>query len=467
MNDDQDPRGAPRPEPEHEPGPAPAALRRRRRPWAGLATALLLLALAGAAAWWIARPGTPQRGPAFGGARFGGAHAQPVSVQAVQRRDVRVIVDAIGTLTASRTVVVQPQVGGVLQSLHFIEGGSVRAGQLLAQIDPRAFQVAVDQAGGALARDTAQLENARADQARYADLVAKDAASRQQLDTQQALVRQLDGTVQADRAALGAAKLQLSYTRVLAPLTGRAGLRQVDVGNVVQPGSANGLLTITATKPIALLFAVPSAHLPQIESRLRAGKPLEVQAWDATGTTELAEGRLTTVDNAIDLATDTIRLKASFANLGDALFPNQPVSVRLRLDTLRDTLAVPPAAVLRGAQGFYVYVVGAGDKVSTRVVTPGPTDGHWMAVTGPLQPGERVVTDGTDRLREGAAVEVIAADPNQRVGATLPPGEVGGRHRRALPPEVAAKLKQMSPEQRRTWFEQRRAAAAQASAPAK
>ncbi|ODV13324.1 MAG: efflux transporter periplasmic adaptor subunit [Rubrivivax sp. SCN 70-15] len=455
MNDDN-PSSAAEPRPE----PAAPAPRRRRRPWTGLAIALLLLAVGGGIAWWIARPGPAPGGPGFGPGRFGGPGAQPVSVQAVQRRDVRVIVDAIGTLTASRTVVVQPQVGGVLQSLHFTEGGPVRAGQLLARIDPRAFEVAVGQAEGTLARDSAQLDNARADLARYTDLVAKDAAPRQQLDTQHALVRQLEGTVQVDGATLAAARLQLSYTRVLAPLSGRAGLRQVDVGNVVQPGSANGLLSITATQPISLLFAVPSAHLPQIEARLRAGQPLEVQAWDATGTTMLAEGRLTTVDNAIDPGTDTIRLKASFPNLDDRLFPNQPVSVRLRLDTLRGALAVPPAAVLRGAQGFYVYVVGADDKVTTRLVTPGPVDGEWMAVRGPLQPGDRVVTDGTDRLREGAKVEVIAADPNQRAGAAPPPRASGPRG--ALPPEVAARLKAMSPEQRRAWFEQRRAAGASA-----
>ena len=447
---------------ELRPEPAAPAPRRRHRPWTGLAIALALLAVAAGIAWWIARPGPASGGPGFGPGRFGGARAQPVSVQSVQRRDVRVIVDAIGTLTASRTVVVQPQVGGVLQSLHFTEGAKVRAGQLLAQIDPRAYDVAVAQARGALARDGAQLDNARADLARYTDLVAKDAAPRQQLDTQRALVHQLEGTVQADAAGLAAARLQLSYTRVLAPLSGRAGLRQVDVGNVVQPGSANGLLSITATQPISLLFAVPSAHLPQIEARLRAGRPLEVQAWDATGTTKLAEGRLTTVDNAIDPGTDTIRLKATFPNLDDALFPNQPVSVRLRLDTLRGTLAVPPAAVLRGAQGFYVYVVGADDRVGTRVVTPGPTDGEWMAISGPVQPGERVVTDGTDRLREGAKVEVVAADPDQRAGAAAPPRASGPRG--VLPPEVAARLKAMSPEQRRAWFEQRRAAGASAAA---
>lgn len=401
-----------------------------------LALAVVLAALGGW--WWHARSTQPAAGGAEPGARAGGAGGgpgganrrfgagvQPVSVQPAELRDIRVVVDAIGSISASNTAVVRAQVAGVLQSLSFKEGQQVKAGQVIAQIDPRAFRAALGQAEGTLARDRAQLENARIDLARYRDLLAKDAIAKQQLDTQEALVRQLEGTVQTDRAAVETARLQLSYTRVVAPISGRVGLKQADLGNLVQTGDANGLVTITQTQPIALVFAVPSAHLPQITAKLRANEPLVVEAWDRGGAQRLALGRLATIDNAIDPATDTIKAKAEFANRDEALFPNQSVSVKLELDTQENALAVPPAAVLRGARGFYVYVVGADGTVSTRVVKTGAVDGDWMAVSGALQAGERVVIDGVDRLREGAKVEVIASDPRLRAGASEPPG--GGR----------------------------------------
>lgn len=361
------------------------------------------------------------------GGRFGGANrVQPVSIETVRRKDMRVMVSAIGSITASNTAVVQPQVTGVLQDILFKEGQQVKAGQQLAQIDPRAFQAALGQAEGQLARDKAQLDNARVDLTRYRDLLAKDAIPKQQLDTQDALVRQLDGTVKSDQAAVDSARLQVTYTRVLAPISGRVGLKQVDLGNVVQPGSVNGMVVITQTKPIALVFAVPSANLPQISAALHANKPLDVEAWDRGGTMKLASGRVASTDNSIDPTTDTIKLKALFKNDDDALFPNQAVTVRLQLDTQSNVLAVPSAAVLRGTQGFYVYVVGADSTVATRIVKPGVVDGNWTAIEGPVEPGEKVVIDGVDRLREGAKVEVIAADPTKRVGAA-PGGGKGHR----------------------------------------
>jgi multidrug efflux system membrane fusion protein len=393
----------------------------------------LLVLGGGAVWWWKAQPAdpavaeaTPASGRAealtgTGGRRFAGAKAvQPVSVQSVRRQDIRVSVNAIGSITALNTAVVHAQVSGVLQRLSFKEGQQVRAGQLLAQIDPRALQAALSQAEGALARDKAQLDNALIDLDRYRGLLAKDAIPKQQLDTQEALVRQLEGTVKADQGAVDSARVQLSYTRVTAPISGRVGLKQVDLGNVVQPGDANGIVSITQTQPISLLFAVPAAHVPLITARLRAGASIPVEAWERGGKRQLAVGRVDTVDNAIDPSTDTIKVKAVFANRDEALFPNQAVSVTLQLDVLNDAIAVPQAAVLRGAQGFYVYVVNADNTVSTRVVTPGAGDEGWMAVEGPLRPGEKVVIDGTDRLREGARVELIAADPKQRAGANAP-----------------------------------------------
>jgi len=409
---------------------------RRALPWI---VGLLLIAAAAGAWWWArtsqaaavaaaasapggGRPGAP------GGRRFGGSsQVQPVSVEAARRQDIRVNVSAIGSITASNTAVVHAQVSGVLQGLNFKEGEQLRAGQLIAQIDPRAFQASLAQAEGALARDKAQLDNARIDLARYRDLLAKDAIPKQQLDTQQALVHQLEGTVEADRGTVESARLQLSYTRVTAPIAGRAGLKQVDIGNVVQPADTNGIVSITQTRPIAMVFAVPAAHLPQITTRLRASDPLPVEARDRAGTAVLAAGTVTTIDNAIDVTTDTIRVKALFPNTDDALFPNQAVGVVLQLDVLRNVLAVPQAAVLRGSQGFYVWVVAADGTVAARVVKPGAVDGRWMAVEAALEPGERVVVDGMDRLRDGARVEVIANDPRQRAGAAASAASGGGR----------------------------------------
>ena len=426
----------------------PFVRRRRPRPAKRLWLLLLLLLVAGAVVFWQTRlrsadapgggaaqaPASAASGAAGGAAgagsrRFGGANrVQPVSVQAVQRRDIRIMVNAIGTMTASNTATVRPQVSGMLQSLNFKEGQQVKAGQLLAQIDPRSFQAALGQAEGTAARDKAQLDNAKVDVTRYRDLFAKDAIAKQQLDTQEAQVRQLEGSLRSDQATVDNARLQLSYTRVTAPIAGRVGFKQADLGNLVQPGDVNGIVSITQTRPIALVFAVPSAQLPQITARLRASQPLAVEAFDRNGSTRLAAGRVATTDNAIDASTDTIKLKALFANDNDALYPNQSVSVRLQLDTLEDTLAVPQAAVLRGAQGFYVYVVAADNSVSTRVIKPGANDGDWTSVQGPLRAGENVVIDGADRLRDGAKVEIIATDPKLRAGANVAP-EGGGRRR--------------------------------------
>ncbi|MDM4767976.1 MdtA/MuxA family multidrug efflux RND transporter periplasmic adaptor subunit [Pelomonas sp. SE-A7] len=423
--------------------PLPHALSGRALYW-GLA--VLALAAGGAGWWWKSSqagaaggPGVAasaasgaasgQQGPGGpGGRRFGGGNReQPVSVAPVRRQDVRVMVSAVGTLTASNTTTVRTQVGGQLQALLYKEGQQVKAGQQLAQIDPRSFQATLGQVEGTLARDKASLDNARIDLARYRDLLSKDAIAKQQVDTQEALVRQLEGTLKADQAAVDNAKLQLSYTKVIAPIPGRAGLKLADVGNIVSPGDSAGIVSITQTQPIALVFAVPSANLPQISSRLRANEPMQVDALDRNGGKFLATGKVATADNAIDLTTDTIKLKALFANKDEMLYPNQAVSVRLQLDTVKDALVVPPAAVLRGTQGFYVYVVAADSTVGVRVVKPGVVDGDAMVVEGNLEPGEKVVIDGVDRLRDGAKVVVIAADPRQRVGATGGGGRRGGR----------------------------------------
>jgi multidrug efflux system membrane fusion protein len=366
-------------------------------------------------------------GPPGGRGRGAGLPPQPVTVAPVTRRDIRVQVDAVGVIQAMDLAVVRPQVSGVLRALHFREGQPVQRGQLLASIDPRAFEASLAQAEGVLARDRAQLEAARADLARYRGLLAQDAAPAQQVDTQQALVRQLEGTVQADEGAVANARLQLSYTQVTAPIDGRAGLKQADVGNVVTPGDANGIVSVAQTHPVALSFGVPARHLPLIRQQLRSGQALAVSAWDRGGGTRLAQGRVAAIDNAIDPATDTIKVKALFDNRDDALYPNQAVGATVLLQTLHDVLAVPQAALLRGAQGFYVFVVGSDGRVAARSVQPGASDGDWVAVQGDLQPGQHVVVDGTDRLREGSAVQPVTA------AAASPGAAASGAGRRPPP----------------------------------
>lgn len=418
----------------------------RHGPERGSAGPWILVAVAAAAAlglwWWHGHAGSQDRaqpqapaGTLGSGRRFGGAGAtQPVSVAEVRRQDVNVSVAAIGSFAASNTAVVHAQVSAVVQRLNFRDGQVVQAGQLLAQLDPRAFQATLAQAEGVLARDRAQLEGARTDLARYRELLARDAIPKQQLDTQSTLVGQLEGTVKADQGAVDNARLQLSYTQVTAPIAGRAGLKQVDLGNVAGPNDVNGVVSIAQTRPIALSFSVPAARLDLLRQRLHEKAPLTVQALERGSQRVLAEGQVVAMDNAIDPSTDTLRVKALFANADDALFPNQAVNVRLKLDTVRDALAVPQPSVLRGAQGFYVYLVRSDGTVTARPVKPGPDDGGWVAVEGELQPGDRVVIDGTDRLREGAKVEVIDAEAARRAGAS--PG--AGRERRHRSPDGSA-----------------------------
>ncbi len=370
-------------------------------------------------------PGGPG-GPGAGGGRFGAANrTQPVSVAAVRKQDVRVSVSAIGSIAAANTAIVRAKVSGDLKAVYFKEGQSVKAGALLAEIDPRSYQIALAQAQGTLTRDQAQLANAKIDLVRYRDLIAKDAAPKQQLDTQQSLVAQLEGTVMSDQAQVDNAKLQLSYTRVTAPISGLVGLKQVDLGNNVQPSDPNGLLSIAQTRPVNVVFSVPDVQLPQILRQLKAAKPLPVEAWDREQKLKLADGKLASTDNAIDSTTGTIKLKAQFANDKDELFPNQFVNVRLQVDNIADTLAVPSAALLRGAQGSYVYAVNADSTVSVRRVRAGASDGDWVSIQGELKPGDMVVTDGADRLREGAPVQVVVPNAGGKGGA-----DGGARRRR-------------------------------------
>jgi multidrug efflux system membrane fusion protein len=349
------------------------------------------------------RPGNKDMGDSTG-------KPTPVSTDLVKRMDMVVNVQALGTMTAMNTAIVRSQVDGVLKSLRFTEGQQVQAGQLLAEIDARAFEAQLNLALGQLARDNAQLLNAQLDLQRYQDLLKKDAIARQQVETQAALVAQLQGTVQADQANVDAAKLQLSYTRVTAPISGRLGLKQAELGSLVRASDPNGLVSITQTQPMAVVFAVPEMHVPLIMRKLKSGQALPVQAWDRERKQRLASGRVNTTDNAIDVTTGTLKLKASLDNRDGQLFPNQFAQIELQLDTLKNTLVVPSASVQRDAQGSMVLVIQADSTVNAVPVQLLSAQDDWQAVqSDALKEGDSVVTDGADRLRSGSKVEVVKA----------------------------------------------------------
>lgn len=337
----------------------------------------------------------------------GEGRAQPVSAGEVKRMDVRQWVKALGTLTALNTAIVRAKVDGELVAVLFKEGQMVQAGEVLARIDPRSLDAQVLQAQGQLAKDSAQLANAQLDLKRYEDLLAKGAIARQQVETQSALVRQLQGTVESDQAQLKLAQLQRSFSDVRAPISGRLGLKQADLGSLVRSSDPNGLVSITQTHPMAAVFAIPEIHVADLQRQLRARQPIRVEAWSRDDNSLLAAGVVDSTDNAIDTSTGTLRIKASLPNPKGELFPNQFANIRLLINDLKDTLAVPTAAVQRGAIGTFVYVVGEGGKVKTEKVTLLAVEGDWQAVKGNLQPGDRVVTDGADRLRNGSVVNVV------------------------------------------------------------
>ena len=334
------------------------------------------------------------------------ARSTPVGAVAARKGSMPVVLNGLGSVTAFNTVTVRSRVDGQLVQVGFQEGQVVAKGDLIAQIDPRPFEALLAQAEGNLVRDQAQLRDARINLERYRDLLAKQFISKQQYDDQATLAAQFEGVVKADEGAIASAKLQLQYSHVTAPIAGRVGLRLVDVGNIVHAADQNGIAVITQVQPIAVLFTIPEDRLPDVMRRLQAGMTLAVEAYDRSGRTKIAAGKLLTTDNQIDPATGTFKLKAVFENQDHALFPNQFVNVRLLLDVHEDATIVPTAAIQRGPKGAFVYVVKADQTVEARPVTIGITEGGDTSIDSGLSPGEMVVVDGAEKLRPGAVVEV-------------------------------------------------------------
>ncbi|MES2070854.1 MAG: efflux RND transporter periplasmic adaptor subunit [Pseudomonadota bacterium] len=482
MDSHDNPQGVSRPVIESPASPA-APAKKRGRSYKGIVLALAGLVALGGLSWYLThrepaagavRPGGPGGGPGGPGGPGGrGGATTTVGVATAEHADIPVVLEALGTVTAAATVTVRPQVTGVLQQVLYREGQMVKAGQLLATIDPRQFEMALMQATGQRQRDEAQLDNARLTLKRYRTLLEQDSIARQDVDTQQALVKQLEGTVLTDKAAEGTARLNLGYTRVVAPVSGRVGLRVVDIGNVVSSGDASGLAVITQISPIDVEFSIPQDQVPEVQARTlgahtdsahtqttekntgkrRSGEvnkeqenadiqkdgkdgaklaPLVVTALDRTRVNTLGDGRFLALDNQVDTQTGTVKAKARFPNDKLNLFPSQFVNVRLLLRTIQDTVVIPVTALRHGSKGDFVYVLNAEDKtVALRPVTRGQATVDKVEVTSGLKQGEKVITEGADRLKDGSRVTL----PGERAGGN---GAAGGKGKRGRPEGAAA-----------------------------
>lgn len=380
-----------------------------------LITLVAIAAVAGGYYWWQ-HPAEPSKQPQAEGQQHHGRGAAganrrplaPVQAAAATTQSVPYYLSGLGTVMAANTVTVRSRVDGQLMALHFQEGQQVAAGALLAEIDPRPYQVALIQAQGQLAKDQATLSNARRDLSRYEKLAKTSLVSQQELDTQRSLVSETLGTIKADEGNVASAQLNLTYSRITAPISGRVGLKQVDVGNYITSGDTTGLVVITETHPIDVVFSVAENNISQILKAQKSGQPLIVEAWDRSNKTLLTSGTLLSLDNQIDATTGTIKLKARFDNQDDTLFPNQFVNARLKVDTLQDAVVIPTAALQMSNDGHFVWVVNSDNKVSKKRVTAGLQDSQKVVISNGLGAGERVVTDGLDRLTEGASVEVVS-----------------------------------------------------------
>jgi len=372
---------------------------------------VLLLVIVAGGFWYYRGRNSQADAAAAGGKGPGGAMGAPgsfvvpVVVATASKGDLPVFLNGLGNVTAFNTVTVRSRVDGQIVKINFLEGQNVVAGQALVEIDPRPYQVQLEQAEGQLAKDQAQLRDVQVDYERFKLLFQEGVIPKQQLDTQQAQVGTFEGAIKADNATIDNAKLQIMYSHITAPISGRVGLRLVDMGNMVHAADTNGLLVITQLQPIATLFSLPQDQLPQVMARMKKGAPIVVEAYDRDNTTTLATGKLLTIDNQIDTTTGTYKLKAVFDNTKNELFPNQFVNVHLLVDTKKNVVLVPTTAILRGPQGTYVFAVGADNKVKIHVVTLAEANGNITAISSGLNSGDVVVTDGQDKLQEGSKVE--------------------------------------------------------------
>ncbi len=403
---------------EVKPGTTSHAVRRRRG-WL-LVLIVLLLLLAGLVAWWLLAGSTAKQAkPAV--------PPQPVGAARIGTGDLHVVLSGLGTVTPLATITVQTQINGQLLSIGYREGQIVHKGDFLAQIDPRPYQAALEQAQGTLARDTGLLRQARSDLARYTTLIRQRSIAQQQAADQQFLVEQDQGAVLADQGTVDNAKVNLAYCHITAPVTGRVGLRLVDPGNYVQTSSSTGLVVLTQLQPISVIFVLPEDDVAAVSQQLRAGRTLPVEAYNRTDATRIATGTLDSVDNEVDTTTGTVKLRAVFANADEALIPNQFVNARLLVRTLPDATVAPVAAVQRGAPGAFVYRVEPGGTVGIAVVKTGITDNDQVQILSGVAPGDTVVVDGVDRLRDGAHVRITndGGDPAATVngGPGAPPGQ--------------------------------------------
>src|SRR5579862_7296836 len=405
------------PEVEHQAVPSqhlaapPASRKPKKRGLIWVAFLLIVACVAGYAVWRAMHPAPVARGAGGGGGGRGGAPVGPVPVVVakVTRSTIPVYLNGLGNVTAFYTVTVKSRVDGQIMKVDFNEGDLVHEGQVLVEIDPRPYQVQLEMAEGTLARDQALLNNSKLDLQRYQTLLAQDAIPKQQLDTQTALVAQYEGNIKQDVANIDSAKLNLTYAKVTAPITGVLGLRQVDPGNIVHASDTNGMIVITQLQPIAVLFTIPEDSLPQVTQKLRAGAHLPVDAYNRDNSKKVASGMLVTLDNQIDSTTGTSKLKAVFANTDNALFPQQFVNIRLLVETLGNQQVVPNVAVQNGQQGSFLYVVDDDSRVHLKTVQVGITTETSSQILSGITDGDRVVVDGTDRLIEGARVRVRKA----------------------------------------------------------
>lgn len=369
--------------------------------------ALLVLTATSAGFYFQQATAAPETKPGKSG---GNGAVTAVAIETAGKADFPVYLNGLGTVTALRTVTVRPRVSGELVRVAFEEGQMVKAGDLLAEIDPRPFQIQLQQAEGQLLRDQALLKNAELDHARYQTLLEQDSISAQQTATQETLVKQNQGNVEINKALVNNAKLQLSYARLTAPISGRVGLRQIDQGNIINANDANGLVVITQLQPISVVFSLPEDKVQSVIQRRRSDAPVTVEAYDRAGKIKLTEGKLLAVDNQIDPTTGTLKLKAQFDNNDNALFANQFVNIKMHLETLSGATQVSSAAIQHDSQGAFVYVVNKDNSVQLRRVTLGPTEADKVVVLSNLSADESVVVEGFDRLRDGAKVDVAEKD---------------------------------------------------------